>query len=323
MGRLVFEWRMGKEIIDWLKKQQIRAVILAGYNDPARMRVILWCHRHQIPCFISGDSNIRDASPSKLKAAIKQIILRAILRGTAGAMPFGTLGRAYFEKYGVRSDRIFLVPLEPDIELIQRLPKEAIDAAARRFGLASGRRRFLYSGRLIQRKRPDQLIEAFVAIAESRPDWDLVILGDGPLGPSLRKQVPTSLAQRVFWLGHAGQQATVSAVYKLCDVLCITSELEPWAIVIHEAVAAGLAVISSSIPGAAADLVRDKVNGRVYPARDLIALTQAMLDVSDSNHLETYKAASAGVLADWEHVGDPVRNVRDALNSLNLIPEPA
>lgn len=322
-GRLIYEWRMGKRIIDWLKKQQIRAVILAGYNDPARLRVILWCHRHHIPCFISGDSNIRDESPSKLKAAIKQMILRPMLRRTAGAMPFGTLGKVYFEKYGVPSDRIFLVPAEPDIELIRKLPHETIEAVARRFGLAAGRRRFLFSGRLIQCKRIDQLIDAFVAIASVRPEWDLVILGDGDLGQSLQKRVPSSLVQRVFWLGHAGQQETVAAVYRLCDVLCLTSEQERWAIVIHEAVAAGLAVVSSSIPGAAADLVRDNFNGRIYPAGDLQALTEAMLDVSEPTHVEACKAASAKVLADWQLVGDPVHNVRQALVDLNLLPMPA
>ena len=320
LSRLIYEWRMGRRIIEWLRKQRIRAVILAGYNDPARLRVILWCHRHQIPCFISGDSNIRDESPSKLKATIKRMILPPLLRRSAGAMPFGTLGKEYFEKYGVPSDRIFLVPAEPDIELIQNLPSETIEAVAARYGLGPGRRRFLFSGRLIQCKRIDQLIDAFVAIAPARPEWDLVILGDGELSQSLRDRVPPALTQRIFWLGHAGQQETVAAVYKLCDVLCLTSEQERWAIVIHEAVAAGLAVVSSSIPGAAADLVRDRVNGRIYPAGNLQALTEAMLEVSDPAHVDRFKTASAQVLAGWQTVGDPVRNVRRALVDLNLLP---
>src|SRR5665213_309027 len=52
------EWRKGGEITKWLREHRIRALILYGYNDPARLRILLWCRKHHITCFLFGDSNL-------------------------------------------------------------------------------------------------------------------------------------------------------------------------------------------------------------------------------------------------------------------------
>jgi glycosyltransferase involved in cell wall biosynthesis len=83
--------------------------------------------------------------------------------------------------------------------------------------------------------------------------------------------------------------------------------------VINEAAAAGLAIVSSTVPGAAAELVRDGVNGRVFPSGNLPALTTALADVTALDHIDAMKAASATVLADWRRRGDPVQGLRSAL----------
>ena len=132
-------------------------------------------------------------------------------------------------------------------------------------GLTKGRRRLLFSGRLIPVKRPDLLVDAFVALAEQRPEWDLVILGDGDLKESLQKSVPSCLQDRIFWIPFQSEQQEVSAIYRACDLLVLPSNYEPWALVINEAVAAGLAVVATAVVAAAAELVVDGENGYLVP----------------------------------------------------------
>jgi glycosyltransferase involved in cell wall biosynthesis len=312
------EWRRGGRIIRWLKQHDVRLVVMMGYNDLGRMRIIRWCRRRGVPCFLFGDSNIHGDVTSGIKAVVKRLVVGRIVRSCAGVFSCGILGQAYFAKYGARADRTFFFPYEPDYDLLQNLPAEKIEEAQRRFGLTPGRRRIVYSGRLIEIKRVDLLIDAFAAIALRRPNWDLVLIGDGPLRQALEARVPVELKSRVTWTGFIDDQTTVSAIYRTSDVLVLPSDYEPWALVINEAAAAGLAIISSAVVGAAAELVREDVNGRLFPPGDLAKLTECLLDVTDQRRVEAMKAASPAVLADWRWRGDPIQGLRLAMASVGL-----
>ena len=109
----------------------------------------------------------------------------ANFRRCSAALACGIGGREYFAKYGMSDERIFYYPVEPDYQQIERVPDSAIAAAQARFGLDPTRRRMVFSGRLTAVKRPELLIEAFAMIATARPEWDLVMMGDGPLRGAL------------------------------------------------------------------------------------------------------------------------------------------
>jgi glycosyltransferase involved in cell wall biosynthesis len=102
-------------------------------------------------------------------------------------------------------------------------------------------------------------------------------------------------------------------------VLVIPSHREAWAVVVNEAVAAGLAVVASSIVGAAVELVQDGVNGRIFPSGDVTALTECLLDVTADDRTDTMKAASAAALQQWRRRADPVVGLRDALQHAGLL----
>lgn len=319
--RAVHEWRKGGRIIRWMRDAGVRLVVLQGYNDMGRLRILWWCRKRNIPCLVWGDSNVRDDDLiSRGKSMIKRALLPRLLKASSGVLACGSSGAAYFARYGVSRDRIHYFTYEPDYGLIQDLPAERIEAARHRFSLDGSRRRLAFSGRLVPIKRVDLLIDAFVAIAADRPEWDLIIIGDGPLRDSLAAAVPPALRQRVIWTGFLGEQAETSAVYRACDVLVLPSEREPWALVINEAAAAGLAIVSSSVPGAAVELVRDGVNGRIFPSGNSRALAECLLDVTSEPRLTAMKAASPLILDEWRRRADPVDGLRQVLRRFRLLP---
>ena len=227
-------------------------------------------------------------------------------------LPCGSLGAAFFERYGARPECIFYSPYEPDYSLIEQVSAQQIGAALSQFGLDPARRRIVTCCRLVSVKRVDMVIDAFQAIADERPDFDLVVIGDGPLAGALKERVTPALRHRVFFTGFLGDQAVLSALYKGSHVFVLASAEEPWGIVINESVAAGMAMVSSDTVGAAAELVRDGVNGWTFPAGDLPALIGRVREVSGAG-LGEYRAGSPGVLADWRTRGDPVEGLRKAL----------
>jgi glycosyltransferase involved in cell wall biosynthesis len=321
LSGVVREWRRGGRVIRFLREHAVKFVVMMGYNDVGRLRVMHWCRRHGVPCYLFGDSNVHGDRKSGLRSAVKQLVLRHILRWCDGVLVCGSLGQKYFARYGVSPERMFFFPYEPDYGLIRELPANTVTAVAARFGLVAGRRRIVYSGRLVDLKRVDLLIDAFAAIAVDRPEWDLVIVGDGPRRASLATRAATAgLTGRVTWAGFLDDQPTVAAMYRNCDVLVLPSDYEPWALVVNEATAAGLAVVCSAVVGAAAELVVDGVNGRLFTPGDLPQFTDRLRDVTAPGTIDRMKAASPGILADWRRRGDPVTGLRAALTAARILP---
>lgn len=313
------EWYKGGRIIEWIISHRVSAVVMLGYNDPGRLRIIRWCRRNRLPLLLWGDSNIYGDTATGFKARFKSFLLRPMMSSCSALLPCGTCGRAYFARYGGRPDRMFYFPYEPDYQLIRDLSSEFIESVRTRYELPRGRRRFVFSARMVPIKRPDLLIDAFLTIASQRPDWDLLMLGEGTLRPDLMARIPDALKHRVVWTGFIDDQAIISALYRLSDCLVLPSDFEPWALVINEAAAAGLAIISSMVVGASVELVRDGINGRIFPTGDGPALADAMLDVSAPDHIDATKAASAGVLERWRRRGDPIGGLRRALRFAGIM----
>lgn len=305
------EWRKGGRIIRWMRQHGIQAVVLGGYNDAARIRIILWCRRNGIPCFLFGDSNIR-GDATGWKQSIKSLLLPRILGLCSGAFYCGTLGREYFLRYGVPSERLFPFPYQPDFDRIAGVTSTTKNTIRHRFGIPEQARLLLYSGRLVPVKRVDLLLDAFRSIASQRPDWHIVIAGDGPLRATLQSSVPPELHDRVHWTGFVDDPDTLAALYAASDVLVLPSDWEPWGVVVTEA-AVHLAIVASSAVGAAADLVRDHENGRIFPAGSLPDLIVCLREVTSPDRIDEMKAASPAILAAWRRTADPVAGLQSAL----------
>jgi glycosyltransferase involved in cell wall biosynthesis len=142
----------------------------------------------------------------------------------------------------------------------------------------------LFSGSLILRKGVDLLARAFSRVAAERPHLRLRVLGDGPLLPSIQTQL-TSCADRVEYLGFKDWNELPSA-YATADVLCAPSRYDGWGLIVPEALAAGLPVISTTTTGAAVEFIKTDWNGWLIPPNQEEPLYRALRRVSDLRVLE-------------------------------------
>jgi glycosyltransferase involved in cell wall biosynthesis len=140
-------------------------------------------------------------------------------------------------------------------------------------GLA-GRRRLLAVGRLAPQKGFDLLIGAFAACARSFPEWELVIVGDGPSRAELEAQIEAlGLGDRVFLAGRAGN---IGAWYERADAYVLSSRFEGMPNVLLEAMSHGLPVISFDCETGPRELIRHGIDGLLVPPQDPKALAEAM-----------------------------------------------
>jgi glycosyltransferase involved in cell wall biosynthesis len=319
LKRPVWGWRKGGRMIRYFRENNIRAAIINGYRFISYLRLMNYCYRSNIPFFVNADSNIRSEPVlSPVSKFSKRAIYNWWMKRGSGVFSMGTLGDEFFIKYGARPDRLYRVPYWPELSAFERVDPAGLQRFRQSYRLDPQRRLLLFSGRLVSAKRVDLLIDAFAAIASARPNWDLLIVGDGVLNGELHGRVPEPLRSRVIWTGFLEAQELASA-YHAADVLVLPSDHEPWAVVVHEALAAGLVVVASSVVGAAHDMVEDGKSGRIFPAGDVQALTQALLDVTAENAFSNFKEQSRNSLIRWTTAVRPVEEIRRALRDAGIL----
>jgi glycosyltransferase involved in cell wall biosynthesis len=302
-----------RSIRDTIDREGVRMVVMLGYNDLPRLLLIRHLRRKGVPIVFTADSNIfGDARVQGVKRLVKGAFMRWLLRNVDGLMPMGTCGRAYFRSYLDHDLPEFIVPYEPDYAALATRDEAGVASFRAKHGLREGRRRFMYCGRFVEVKRVDVLLRAFVAMAPSHPEWDLVLAGDGPLREQLVAMIPPALRDRVTFTGFL-QFDDISRCYHACDALVLPSEYEPWALVVTEAMAAGMAVIASDVVGAAVDLVRPGVNGYLVTPRSVDSLESALRRAASPGAIDALKRKAPAILASWREATDPVAGFEAAI----------
>jgi glycosyltransferase involved in cell wall biosynthesis len=287
----------GLKILNWLRKNKFNLIIVNGYTKSAYISLLIGCYFTGIYCCVFGDSNIHCNNLSCIKAMTKKVVLSILFKMVRMCLPCGLAGMQYLLTYGVEKEKISYFPYEPDCESILNLSDEYISIISSRYLLSLERKRIVFCGRLISQKRPDIVIKCFTEIADKYFNWDLVFIGDGPLRYILESMVPAELRPRVRFLGFLREQLEVNAIYRCSDILFHPADYEPWGLIIHEAIAAKLAVVSSEVVGAAIDLIKDGENGFKCPPGNVGSFVSALEKVISD--LDSYKDASSKILNEW------------------------
>ena len=240
------------------------------------------------------------------------------MKRVSGVFSMGEFGDQFFIKYGADPQRLYRVPYWPDFDAFTGVDEVGLARFRQKFGLDGRRRYLLFSGRLVPAKRVDLLIDAFAAIASDRPEWDLLVVGDGVLREELHRRVPEGLRPRIVWTGFL-EGRELALAYHAADVLVLPSDHEPWALVVQEAMAAGLVVVASDVVGAARELVADGISGKVFSTGDCSALRRSLEEVTHPDRINRYKAEATTALRRYRAEVDPVAEVRRALCDAGIL----
>jgi glycosyltransferase involved in cell wall biosynthesis len=138
--------------------------------------------------------------------------------------------------------------------------------------------RILAVGSLLPCKGFDQLIEACRLVAARGLDFQLTIVGGGPLEADLKAAAAAAgLSGRIHFAGYQAQEAVIES-YRSADLLVLPAVLEMhWGIpnVLVEALACGVPVITTPLPSLP-ELVEDGVHGLVVQNRNVADLTEKL-----------------------------------------------
>jgi glycosyltransferase involved in cell wall biosynthesis len=157
-------------------------------------------------------------------------------------------------------------------------------------------RRILFVGRMVEKKGPSIMIQAFAEVRRQVPDAELVMIGDGPLLPGCRSlavslQVPVQFLAAVP-NSRVQQEMKQTRVFCLPSITATNGDAEGLGMAIVEAQAAGVPVVTSA-RGGAGEAIDDGVTGFAFPESDVGALSAALIRLLRDDRLAAEMSAAA------------------------------
>ncbi|WP_300699449.1 glycosyltransferase [Bacteroides sp.] len=122
------------------------------------------------------------------------------------------------------------------------------------------KKQLLYVGRIEwYQKRVGRLIDIWGRIYKDFPDWELVIVGDGPNRQELESQFLN--LEHVIFTGWQDPES----YYRSASILCMTSDYEGWGMVLTEAMTFGTIPVLFNSFASVTDIIEDGQNGILVP----------------------------------------------------------
>ncbi len=218
-----------------------------------------------------------------VRRPIKELVKRWLFPNIDAVVTVGADGKQFAERYGAPAERIFFAPHTIDVFHYR---DGANNARARRDSLRAelGLQgiTFIYVGRLWWGKGVSYLLEAFETVQRQNVEpVSLLLVGDGPDEAKLNQACAERGIRNVVFAGFR-QKPDLPRYYALADVFVFPTLGDPYGLVVDEAMACSLPVISTSAAGEIRDRIEEGRNGYIVPPEDSAALAASMLRLAQA-----------------------------------------
>ena len=272
--------RWGSLVMDVLGRRY-DGVHLGGWGgDRKTLSLLLAARVAGVPLTVETDTH---RSPSRgLKGFLRRSFLRFLDGGVRAWLPGGSpQARHLREAFGPRAPVVVERMTTATPLLLSERDRLGPGAGARwreERGIGKEEALVLFVGRLAPEKGLDDLAVAGPRVSAGGRKVRLVLAGPGDPAAVLPATFPAGLLAatgRLPWKG-------LVPLYLAADVLALPSRVEPWGLVVNEALLLGCPVVVTEAVGAAEDLVRDPGAGLVVPAGDASSLAAALAQILDA-----------------------------------------
>ncbi|HEY3159714.1 MAG TPA: glycosyltransferase family 4 protein [Vicinamibacterales bacterium] len=181
-------------------------------------------------------------------------------------------------RHGVRAERICVAPAPVDVGRFQVVvAREQLDAWRAKLDIGHGAPVVIWVGRPERFKDFPTLLGAFARVHARLPAARLILAGNLDT-PAIRNQIAALDLSPAVRLAGPVAHADLPSLYQAADVYMHSSYYEGLGLVMIEAAASGLPVVSTASDGAR-DIVIDGETGTLVPIGNPDALADAVVDL--------------------------------------------
>lgn len=279
------------------------AVVIHGHRIGGNHVATLAAKSAGIPVISRGETHL-GLPRSSTKEKLRHSLLSRYYAMLDGFLVIGSLNRDFYRSMGVPDSKLFDFPYTVDNERMQSSAQMTVEErTAYRAGLGVNDDRpiILYASKFIPRKHPDDLITAARQLKDRGLDFHLVLAGSGEMDDRLRAEAAANPDLSIHFPGFINQQE-LPRLFGASDIFVLPSQAEPWGLIINEAMCAGLPIVAAREIGSVADLVHDGVNGAIFDATDVAALTEALAPmVADPALAKARGQQSLAIITPWNY----------------------
>ena len=244
-------------------------IFLGGYSTPTLMMAIEYLRIKHIPFYLEVDGGII-ATDSKLKYAVKKHFVSA----ASGWLSTGKTITEFLVHYGAKRDKCILYPFssikDKDILLSNITDKEVFCEKREKIRIEAKKRigvqhekLLLAVGQIIPRKGYDILLKAISGITH---DVELIIVGGEP-SKDLLAIIDEKKIENIRFIDFLKKEELVE-YYKAADFFVHPTREDIWGLVVNEALAYGLPVITTDKCVAGKELIVNGYNGFLVEAEN-------------------------------------------------------
>lgn len=255
-------------------KEDYDEIIFGGYSDVAMLPAMAYLKMKKRPYSIEIDGGL--VSQEK---KIKRNIKRRLLSSASKWYSSGAYSDLYLVHYGADPERIFHYPFssirEKDIDSLLDCEQyiERKKVLRSKLGIKE-EKMILAVGQFVPRKGFDLLLRAALSID---PHIGIYIVG-GKTPENWLSFIHGHSLYNIHTIGFLSKE-TLWDYYRAADLFVLPTRSDVWGLVINEAIANGLPVITTEKCVAGQELVKDGINGHLVPVDDVNALADAINDI--------------------------------------------
>ena len=297
-------WRkINTELIKLLNNIDPKIIFIPGWSLPITKNLLKWCEKNSAYPILMSESKKNDSKRSIFKEAIKKYFY---VKKFKSALVGCQTHKDYLISLGMPAEKIYYGYDVVDNNYFFQQTKfyrEKYDIEDNKFN-SNKELSFLCVTRMIKRKNLIGLLEAYKIYRDKKciGALNLVICGSGEQEVEIKQYLKVNqLEQFVHLPGFVGYQE-LPKFFAKAIALIHPAYVEQWGLVINEACAAGLPILSSYTVGATEGLVKSGENGYLFSPDDKIDMANKLMLIQniDQNILKEMGKNSQKLVKNYE-----------------------
>ena len=250
------------EVIKYLSPNKYDLIVVGMYSSPTGMLAIEYMRNRKIKFILNTDGGIiKKDTPVVHK--FKQHFV-----GSASAwLSTGEMATDYLCHYGAKREKVYKYPFtsvaHDDIVSANSFSKSDKSLIRNMLGIPEEKKMVISVGQFIYRKGFDILLEA---CRELDNNIEIYIIGGEPTEEYLNLKEKFELSN-VHFVGFMTKDK-LADYYKAADVFVLPTREDVWGLVVNEAMAYGLPVVTTDMCGAGLEMIKTGENGVIVPVND-------------------------------------------------------
>jgi len=248
-------------VVNWLKRRKYDVFVIGGYSTPTGMLAIQALKIKKIPFFLNIDGGM-----IKEDKFFNLHVKRYLIGSAKWWLSSGESTNSYLKHYGADLDKTYIYPFtslkKKDIFEKPALRKQKQEL--RKALELKDTKTIISVGRFIDGKGFETLIKSWPSVDEP---CQLIIIGGGPKKDSYLELISKMKIDNIIVRDFVDKEK-LKEYYRASDLFVFSTESDVWGLVINEAMASGLPIISTDRCVAAVELVQNGENGYIVPVNE-------------------------------------------------------